>query len=290
MTDIMASPYKLAKDSPSKQLLWELSQLAISDQRDFYAHLDKENNERGALHLQALAEAAAQHDQVRRTAEQYRERLELQLQAERRKREEAAQKELEKQRQEKIAQEEAARNRETRRLKRVEEDRRAAEAKKRAENEVAEKKRAAKAQQDQEDTRRRQEEQKQRAEATEAKVKEAAIAAQKARVAPVRQPSSQPASSSAPSNQYPRNLQYEEEHSRCLEIHQRLKDLRRDMKTKANQDPRLKAAMSEMRREIRKSVGQIREKKGNNNNKDQVRVVISYDQHMLTELRRSPTS
>ncbi len=296
MTDIMASPYKLAKDIPSRQLLWELSQIAISDQRDFYAHLDKENDERGALHRQALAEAAAQHDRVRRTAEQYREKLELQVQAERQKREEEAQRELENQRQEKVAQEEAAEKRECARLKRAEEERSATEAKQRAKNEASEKQRAAKAQQDQEDAHRRQEEQvnaakqKQQAEAAEARVKEAARAAQKARVALVTQPSSDRTSSSTQSNQYPRNPQYEEEHGRYLVIHRRLKDLRRDMKTEADQNSRLKNAMSDMRREIRKSVGQIREKKGKNNNKEQVCVLIYCYLYMLTAIRSSPTS
>ncbi len=281
MTDIMASPYKLAKDSPSRQLLWELSQIAISDQRDFYAQLDKENDERRLLHRQALAEAAVQHDRVRRTAEQYREKLELQIQAERQKREEEAQRELEKQRQEQLAQEEAAKMRELQRLRRAEEERRAAEARQRADNEAAEKQRVAKARQDKEDAHRQQEDQinaakrKQQAEANEAKDKEAAVAVQKARVAVITQPSSKPTLSATPSNKYPRHPQYEEEHGRYLRIHERLKDLRRNMKIHATQDTRLKNAMSEMRREIRKSVGQIREKKGNNNNKDQVRVAIS---------------
>lgn len=296
MTDIMASPYKLAKDSPSRQLLWELSQIAISDQRDFYAHLDKENDERGALHRQALAEAAAQHDRVRRTAEQYRERLELQVQAERHKREEEAQRDLEKQRQERVAQEEAAQRRASERLKRAEEERRAAEVKQRAEIEASERHRAAKAQQDQEEAHRQQEKQinvakqKQQAEATKAKDKEAAIAAQKAQAALVTQRSAGSTSSSTPSNQYARNPQYEEEHGRYLGIHQRLKDLRRNMKIQANQNLRLRTAMSDMRREIRKSVGQIREKKGKNNNKDQVGVVTSFYLHMMTAIRRSPTS
>lgn len=281
MTDIMASPYKVAKDSPSRQLLWELSQIAISDQRDFYAQLDKENNERGALHRQALAEAAAQHDRVRRTAEQFREKLELQVQAERRKRDEEAQRELEKQRQEKIAQDQAASKRESERLRRAEAERKAAEAKQRAEIEVAEKQRAEKARKDQENARRQQEQQsiatkqKQQAEAAETKAREAAIAAQKARSAPVLQSQSVTVSQSAPSNQYPRNPQYEEEHGRYLEIHRRLKDLRRDMKTQAKHNTRLKSAMSEMRRTIIKNVGQIQEKIGDINNKGQVRAARS---------------
>ena len=83
----MTSPYKLAKDSPSRQLLWELGQLAISTQEGFYAHLDRESHEREALHQKALAAATAKHENVRRTAEQYQERLDEQIQAERKRRE-----------------------------------------------------------------------------------------------------------------------------------------------------------------------------------------------------------
>ncbi len=70
----MESPYKRAADSPSRQLLWELGRLQLSEQERFYEKLDKDAEDRESEHRRALAEAAAEHERVRQTAEIEREK------------------------------------------------------------------------------------------------------------------------------------------------------------------------------------------------------------------------
>lgn len=285
----MASPYKLAKDSPSRQLLWELGQLAISTQEGFYAHLDRESHEREALHQQALAAATAKHENVRRNAEQYRERLEEQIQAERRRREDEEQKELERLRREKVEQEIAQRRREVERAKTVEIEEKKITEVKRLEQEAADRRNADRERQIAEAARRQEEERKKAARqkdevaAAEARARETAVAAQKARPKPVSQaPLSAPAPAPAPAVQRstPKTqpiqaTQIEAEHSRYLEIHRALKELRKFMTAQAKQNAQLKGAMGDMRREIRKSVGQLRDGKGAN----RVQVSLSIPLH-----------
>lgn len=274
--EIMTSPYKLAKDSPSRQLLWELGQLAISSQEGFYAHLDRESHEREALHQQALAAATAKHESVRRTAEQYRERLEEQIQADRRRRDDEEQRELERLRREKIEQEIAERKREVEQAKTIEfEEKRIAEVK-RLEKEAVDRRKAARERQDTENAKRQEEErkkaawQKDEAAAAEVRAREVAVVAQKARSIPVVQAPAPvpapipPAQQSVPTTQPIQNTQLEAEHSRYLEIHRALKELRKFMAAQAKQNAQLKGAMGDMRREIRKSVGQLRDGKGAN--------------------------
>ena len=286
--EIMTSPYKLAKDSPSRQLLWELGQLAISTQEGFYAHLDRESHERETLHQQALAAATAKHENVRRTAEQYRERLEEQIQAERRRREIEDQRELEKLRQEKVEREIEERRREVERAKKVEiEEKKIAEVR-RLEEEAAARRKVEKERQDGEAAKRQEEErnkatrQKNEAAAAEARVKEAAVAARRARTesireAPLPAPAPAPAiQQSTPIDPPIQDTQIEAEHSRYLEIHRALKELRKFMMAQAKQNPQLKGAMGDMRREIRKSVGQLRDGKGAN----RVQVFLFVPRHL----------
>ena len=292
--EIMTSPYKLAKDSPSRQLLWELGQLAISTQEEFYAHLDRESHEREALHQQALAAATAKHESVRRTAEQYRERLEEQIQADRKRKDEAEQRELEKLRREKVEREIVERKRQVERAKTIElEEKRIAEVES-LEREAADRRKAARERQDANAAKRQEEErqkaarQKEQDEAAEVRARETAVAAQKARPAPVVQalapiPAPAPAPALAPAppvqhatptTQYLQNTQFETEHSRYLEIHGALKELRKFMTAQTKQNAQLKGAMGDMRREIKKSVGQLRDGKGAN--KVQVHLSVQY--------------
>lgn len=272
--EIMTSPYKVAKDSPSRQLLWELGQLAISTQEGFYAHLDRESHEREALHQQALAAATVKHESVRRTAEQYRERLDAQIQAERKRRDDEEQRELEKLRREKVEQEIEERKRDVERAKTIElEEKRIAEVK-RLEKEAADRKKAERERQDAETAKRQEEErqkaarQKDEAAAAEVRAREAAVAAQNARSAPVIQAPAPipapPVQQSTPATQPIQNTQPEAEHSRYLDIHRALKELRKFMTAQAKQNAQLKGSMGDMRREIRKSVGQLRDGKGAN--------------------------
>ena len=274
--EIMTSPYKLAKDSPSRQLLWELSQLAISTQEGFYAHLDKENHEREVLHQEALATATAKHENVRRTAEQYRERLEAQIQLERKRREDDDQKELDRLRREKVEREILERKNEVERVKAIEiEEKRIAEVK-RLEEEAAERRNAERERQNAEIAKRREEQLKKAAQqkdeiaAADARSREVAIANQKAHSRldvqiPIPAPTPiRPIQQSASNAQPVQGKQLETEHSKYLEIHRALKELRTYMTTQAKQNASLKAAMGDSRREIRKSVGQLRDGKGAN--------------------------
>ena len=263
--EVMDSPYKHATDSPSKQLLYELGQLRITAQEDFHAQLDRENHEREVAHRVALAAAAAEHDRVRHNAEVEREKLELQIEAERKKREDEDRKDLDRKRQEKTLREIEDRRREIERARTAElEEQRANEACK-AEADAAERRRQDKEKRDAEAARRLAEEQ-----AAEAKAKAAAVASQNAREAEVvetRNASRQPApvqGSLATAQSTSRNPEKESERQRYREIHHRLKDLRRFMAASAKQNPSLKKRMGDMRREIKKCVGQLTEGKGAN--------------------------
>lgn len=267
--DVMSSPWRSARDSPSRQLLWELGQLNISDRESFNAQLDREHNERAVQHKQALDAAAAEHDRVRQNAEQFRARLEEQIQAERRRREEETRRDLERLQREKEEHEILSRRREVERVKVAEARHKEATETKRLEDEATSRRKAEKERQDAEIARRSQEEsakETQRASevaAAEAKAKKASIAAQNARAVNVVEPQAQ-LPPKPPARTEVRNAELEAEHVRYLGIHQQLKELRRGMASQAKQNPRLKTAMGEMRREIKKCVGQLREKKGTN--------------------------
>ena len=273
-TDVTTTPYRLATDSPSRQLQRELQQLEISSQKQFSAQLDREDDEREVLHREALTEASARHDRIRREAEQLREQLEQQVQAERRRREEEAQKENDRLRREREEQELAAKKRqESERARTAElEAKRAAEVK-RTEKEAAERRKQDQERRDAEAAQKLEEEQaaeirrKDEARAAEARAKQSAITSQQAQTAPTTKVSTQPAHQVT---QLPQSInlnpQWEEEHQRYLTIHQRLKELRNGMVSQAKQNPELKQAMGDMRREIKKSVGQVREGKGANSN------------------------
>ena len=267
--DIMTSPYKNAADSPSRQLLYELSRLGIANQESFYARLDREYKEKEARHLEALADAAAKHDKIRKNAENEREKLELQLQAEQREREEEERKERERIR---LEQEKAEKERLIEVAKAAElEERRVAELR-RLELEEAELKRAAKERQDAKNARQLKE--KQDAEAQEAQekekagqaekaAKEAAIAAQRLN-RPPQLSSTGPTTAPPPIATVPQDPAKEAEHKRYLEIHSSLKDLRKYMIAEAQGNPPFKQQMGDMRREIVKCVGQLIGGRGKN--------------------------
>lgn len=271
--EIMTSPYKNAADSPSRQLLYELSRLGISNQENFYARLDRESKEREAVHREALAAAAAEHDRIRRNAENEREKLELQLQAEQRRREEEERKELEKIRQERAEREIAEKRREIERAKtaelearRLDEARRAAAAaasaakadKERRDAEAAETARQLKEAQD---ARARE---KDEAKHAEKRAKDAALLAQKKANEQLDLQNSQASLAAQPIRKPTRNPQREAEHQRYVEIHQNLKKLRKFMMAEAQKQPAFKQRMGDLRREIKKCVGQLIEGKGVN--------------------------
>ena len=276
----MDSPYKQASDSPSKQLLLELGRLRIHAEEDLYARLERETDEREKAHKIALAAASVEHERVRRSAEAAAERFQLELEKERKKREDEERRELDKKRQEKIERELVDRRREIERARtaEVEErraaeegERRAAEARK-AKLELEERLRLGRETVEAEAHRRREE-----VEHANKKAQEAATAAKKRTEAEAQQPQASvrtsqpsttgtglPSASQTPSTRPHVNPDREVDHQRYQAIHQRLKELRRFMISQGKSNPALKKRMGDMRREIKKCVGQLTEGKGAN--------------------------
>lgn len=263
---ITGSPWKAARDSPSRQLLWELSRLAVSQQEDLYEQLDRESQEREKAHKKALAEAVAQHERVRRDAEVERDRLEQQIEQERERREIEAHQEEERQRQARAEQEKLEKRRAAERAEAAARAERAATEERDAQlaRQKAEKERqdAAKAKA----TKAAQEAQVRKRAEEERKSKEAAAAAAAAERPIVEtRPHTSTVEQSGPSITQNSGLTpRESEHQRYLQIHKNLKSLRRFMGQQVKQDARLKSKMGDMRRMVRKSIGQVIEGKGVN--------------------------
>ena len=268
---MMASPYKLASDSPSRQLLCELSRLGVTTQENFYARLDRDNLERETLHKEALSLAAAEHDRVRETAVAVQQQLQLQIQIERRRREDEERKKVERLRQEAVDKEVAEKNRAIEQAKndelnarRVAEAREAAAAaqqqKAQKERENAEAARKLREAQDAESKKRQAEyEAKKKTAEAESKAREAVSATQKMPAAPT---TVQPATQL--SSQASLDPQRSAEHQRYIEIHRKLKDLRNGMMDHAKQNKALKDKMGDIRRTIKQSIGQLTSGKGVN--------------------------
>ena len=227
--EIMSSPFKNALDSPSRQLLYELSRLGITAQEDFYARLDKESLEREAQHRNELAAAALAHEQVRRGAEIERARLA----------------EIEKQR--------------------VIEARRVEAA-------AAEQKRQEREEKNAEIARRLKELQDAKAKDVEVEMQAKKDADEAASRAGKAKPLAASASQSSPAQrggvpaavQPSRNPEREAEHRRYLTIHRNLKESRKYLTLEASKSPQVKQQMGEMRRELKKCIGQLTEGKGAN--------------------------
>lgn len=273
MTEVMESPYKQALDEPSRQLLWELGRLNLTDREAFYARLDQKTHEREATHKAALAAAALEHDRIRRSAEAEREKLELQIQQERARREEEERKALEKQRREKAEWELAEKKKEIERVQAAEaKEKKAAEARQAAAAAAAEKDRVAKEKRDAEAAKEVAEKQEadKRAADTERRTKDAAAAVLKAKslskpvIAQPQTVQATPQPVQATPQPVQGNPAREAEHGRYLEIHKSLKGLRSFLADQVKHNAPLKKRMGDMRRSIRKCVGQLTEGRGAN--------------------------
>ncbi|KAI4251132.1 MAG: hypothetical protein LQ352_005037 [Teloschistes flavicans] len=255
------SPWRSAKDSPSRQLLWELSRLAITRQEDWYEQLDRESQEREAVHKNALAIAVARHEQVRKDAELERDRI---LQLEQARQEAEARLEEERQRQARVDQEKAERRLLAER----------AETAARAERAATQEREAEEARQKIEKDRRDAQEAKLRKESQEAEIRRKAEAERKSKeaaIAALRSSQKTEPTTLTAANVHPitsqasvQGAERENEHQRYLQIHKTLKEMRAFMANQAKQNPKLKSRMGDMRREIKKSIGQLREGKGLN--------------------------
>lgn len=293
--EVMSSPSRLPPDSPSRQLLRELSQLAISAQETFYEQLDRENEQKASLHKKALAAATAKHEKVRQSVELERQRLDAQLQAERERREAEARRELEEQRREKAERDIEEKRREAERAKAIEAEQSKRDAIEKSRKEAAdaaqarqrEQAEAARKAQDEKIARQQQETDQAKARA-QAALKPSSHQTQTtipAKSQPAQLATPKPTSvlqSTTPKDTPPFNKnvhlansttptatppqakwdptndpQVEAEHAQYLTIHKRLKEMRAFMTSQAKTDKDLKQTMGDMRRAIQKSVGQL---------------------------------
>lgn len=260
MSYAMDSPPK-PLDSPSKQLFLDLArdfeqfQLYASDikkakvyeRRSYYDSLDRLDRERAAEHNAALDKVAANHSRVREEAEETLRKHLIAEEERRLRKEEEARRErerVERERAEKLRreQEEAARKEAERTAK--EEERRRAEAEAEKARKAAEDERQRR---EQEERRKREEDaQKAEQEAAQRKAQEAQADRQK---------------------QVGGGRQTEEEtriQLRYVELHQQLKKFRQWLKDEGRNNPTVKQGTGDIRRSIKKCVGQLRGGKGAN--------------------------
>jgi nucleoporin GLE1 len=239
----------------------------------FYGQLDASSSEQEAVHRAALAAAAAEHARIRQSAEVARAKFENEVQRKIAQRREEERRQLERLREERRArerEEERAKWEEEERVREMQEkeereerERREDERRRREWREAEERERERERKEREEDGKRqkeKEEEDKQRAQLEAQKV-----AALPAAQAPATQPDAAP--SPAVSQQSGVTLEAKRqqfEAQMLVEIHKRLKQLRKFMVAQSKQNEALKKSMGDMRRQIRKSVGQLTEGKGAN--------------------------
>lgn len=261
-------------DSPSKQLLLDLvrdlEQVKLFDadlrkvheyeRKIFYENLDRIDREREAVHTAALDQAAAFHDRVREEAETtLKDHLRAE-EEERLRKEEAIRKEnerIEREKAEKLRLEQEA-------AARVEAERQAKEqAEKKAQEEAAKKAAAL------ETARKAALEEKLRKEREQA---ESQKRQQDEEAEKAQREADQKAQSKQQQHLGAGNLSTEDirVHQRYVELHKTLKEMRKWLKDISQGKPELKTTMGNMRRSIKKSVGQLRS--GTGANKQQVRI------------------
>lgn len=261
-----------SQDSPSRQLMAELAkdldqvhiharelhQVRGYQRQQFFEQLDRREQERAQEQYAALDAAAARHDQIRREAEEELRRYQQRVEEEQRqRREEEARRERERQERELAESErrerEATEKREAAERAKAEEARKAAQARKEKEQrEQLEKEKA-----EQEAAR-----QKADTEAAERRTREAANRARTNQNQGQQGPP--PVVSQQSSSVSVLTPEKEAEHRRYLELHQHLKKFRKHMEKLAKTDPTLKPKLGNMRRTIKKCVGQLTETKGAN--------------------------
>ncbi|KAI9373050.1 GLE1-domain-containing protein [Aspergillus egyptiacus] len=260
-------------DSPSRQLILDLSrdleQLRVHnselkrvkayERRSFYETLDKIDSELEAQHNAALDKVAALHDQVLEEAEETL-RAHQRAEEEERRRAEEARKEAERKERERAEK----LRREKEEIARQEAERKAAEEAKRKALEEAEKRKQL------EQAEKERKEREQLEEANRKREAEAKKAEQEA--ARLKDEAAQKQQAESRQKQLGGSRLTEEEikvHQRYVELHQHLKKFRQYLRSEGKTNPIVKQNMGEMRRTIKKCVGQLREGKGVNKGQTQ---------------------
>lgn len=274
------SSRNLETTSPSQQLLEDFSRKLIVDDRAFRSSLNEQTAAQAKLHVDAIDRALAKHQQVRESAERTRERIELEAERVQREKDENERKAVEKARRDLEEQRLAE---ERRRLD--EENARAAERQKqealKREQEEAKRNAEAQRQQAEEERARKEREDK---EAAESKAKEETDARQRAQEAEAQKQKAQQQTSTATpqsnglgtsqpistpqtasqtvASDLPKGLvstmdEREHLHRRYLDLHKRLKTMRKQVLAQAQQIPGFKNKLSDWRRSIQKCCGQL---------------------------------
>ncbi|KAJ5332575.1 hypothetical protein MYU51_018949 [Penicillium brevicompactum] len=271
-------------DSPSKQLMLDLvrdlEQVRIFDEdlrkvhayerKSYYENLDKVDRDREAIHTAALDEVEAARTRVREEAvttlnDHIRAEEEKRLQEEAALRKEKERVEREKAEKERVQREAAARAEAERKAK----EEAAQKAKQEAEAKAAEAERARKAALDEKLRKEREQ-----ADATKRKEAEEA---QKAKQEAEQLAQTKEQKSIGAVSLSPEDIQI---HQRYVELHKTLKEMRKWLTGMAKGEPALKKAMGDMRRSIKKSVGQLRS--GTGANKNQINQIKADLQNALT--------
>ncbi|EAS31498.3 RNA export mediator Gle1 [Coccidioides immitis RS] len=250
-------------DSPSKQLMQdlirdleqvrlhnsELKRVKQYERRSFYERLDQIDREREEVHNAALSAAAAKRDQLRREAEETLHQHLRAAEEERRRKEEE-----ERRRKEKIEREKAEKERREREeAARREAERKAREEQRRRQAEETE--RIRKAKEEAEKKAREEREERERLEQEKKKQEEERLKVQKEqekKVAEQKRPEIREFL-----GETRRTPQEVTEHKRYLELHKHLKQFRKYMVDETKKNPVLKQHMGDMRRTIKKCVGQL---------------------------------
>ncbi|WEW55804.1 hypothetical protein PRK78_001237 [Emydomyces testavorans] len=247
-------------DSPSKQLMQdlikdleqvrlhnaELKRVKEYERRSFYEKLDRIDREREEAHNAALSAAVAKRDRLRREAEEILQQHLREVEEERKRKEEE-----ERKRKAKLEHEKAERERRDREeAARREAEIKSREEEKRRQAEEAERLRKAK---DEENARRERD----RLEHEKKKQEEMQLKAEKdLEEKKATEQKKQPVERTF-LGETRRTPQEVAEHQRYLELHKHLKQFRKGMVDETKRNPVLKQHMGDMRRTIKKCVGQL---------------------------------
>ncbi|KKK24404.1 RNA export mediator Gle1 [Aspergillus ochraceoroseus] len=260
-------------DSPSRQLMrdltrdleqlrvhnTELKKVKAYERRSFYENLDRLDSELEAQHNAALDKVAALHDQVLEEAEETLRAHERAVEEENRRKQEEARREAERKERERL---EKLRREQEEQARREAERKAAEEARQKAAEEAERKKRLELEERERKERERLEEENRKRQ--AEAQKAEQEAARLKAEATQREQAERQKRLGGG-------RLTDEEvkTHQRYVELHQHLKKFRQYLKDQSKTDPIVKQNMGEMRRAIKKCVGQLREGKGTNKGQTQ---------------------
>lgn len=289
--------------------------MLLNDERAFRQSLDEQSAKQQRLQVEALDRALAKHDAIRTSAERARERIELELQQERIRRDadekralEEARRKLEEQKlaeQRRQLEEQQAREEDRKRQDTLKRDQEEARKRSEAQRQQEEEEKAKKTRDEKEEADRKarqQAEEKERQQKAEEERKKAAqqpappatppsIGFQSV---PQSQSQSQPPSTSAPpsTTQLPANLptgivssteERDATHRKYLDLHKRLKQMRHGVSEEAKKYAGLKNQLSDWRRDINTRVGQI-SRAGTQGAKDTNRQAVSVQKRVYHSL------